>query len=191
MSGIRNKRVQHSPKGAPHLGGHNWRTHIDTFVLDHYKVKGCSSFLDIGCGVGGMVYNALDRDYDAYGIDGDFRLEREKPDSFILQDFTKGPATIDKEYFDLGWSCEFVEHVEQKYVDNFMQAFALCKNVVVTYAPVGKEGHHHVNCNTQQYWIDMFADYGLHYNAEQTKFIRANSNMKQNFLREYGLCFDR
>ncbi len=72
-----------------------------------------------------------------------------------------------------------------------MQAFALCKNVVVTYAPVGKEGHHHVNCNTQQYWIDMFADYGLHYNAEQTKFIRANSNMKQNFLREYGLCFDR
>ena len=47
------------------------------------------------------------------------------------------------------------------------------------------------NCNTQQYWIDMFADYGLHYNAEQTKFIRANSNMKQNFLREYGLCFDR
>ena len=77
MSGIRNKRVQHSPKGAPHLGGHNWRTHIDTFVLDHYKVKGCSSFLDIGCGVGGMVYNALDRDYDAYGIDGDFRLERE------------------------------------------------------------------------------------------------------------------
>jgi len=191
MSGIRNKRIQHSPEGAPHLGGHNWRTHTDTFVLDHYKVKGCRSFLDIGCGVGGMVYNALDRDYDAYGIDGDFRLEREKPDSFILQDFTKGPATIDRKSFDLGWSCEFVEHVEQQYVDNYMQAFALCKSVVMTYAPVGKLGHHHVNCNTEDYWIDMFADYGLHYNAEQTKFIRANSNMKQNFLRDYGLCFDR
>ena len=72
-----------------------------------------------------------------------------------------------------------------------MQAFALCKNVVMTYAPIGKAGHHHVNCNTEEYWIDMFADYGLKYNPEQTKFIKANSNMKQTFLREYGLCFDR
>ena len=121
MSGIRNKRIQHSPEGAPHLGGHNWRTHTDTFVLDHYKVKGAKSFLDIGCGVGGMVYKALDQGYDAYGIDGDFRLERDKPDNFILQDFTKGPAKCSKKSFDLVWSCEFVEHVEQKYVDNFMK----------------------------------------------------------------------
>ena len=57
--------------------------------------------INIGCGVGGMVYKALDQGYDAYGIDGDFRLERDKPDNFILQDFTKGPAKCSKKSFDL------------------------------------------------------------------------------------------
>jgi cyclopropane fatty-acyl-phospholipid synthase-like methyltransferase len=190
VSGIKNKKVQHSPQGAPHLGGHNWRTHIDTSVLDYFKKQGAKSFLDIGCGLGGMVIEAINRDYDAIGIDGDFRLERSNPEHFILQDFTKGPAEINRN-FDLGWSCEFVEHVEQKYLDNFMKAFALCNTVVMTYAPVGKEGHHHVNCNTQEYWIDMFKDYGFTYNDKLTQTIRSNSNMRKGFVRNYGLCFDK
>ena len=39
---------------------------------------------------------------------------------FISHDYTKGFIDI-QETFDLGWSCEFVEHVEEKYRENLIQ----------------------------------------------------------------------
>jgi 2-polyprenyl-3-methyl-5-hydroxy-6-metoxy-1,4-benzoquinol methylase len=40
----------------PHLGGHDNETHLDSGVLDYmikkYKIE---SYLDVGCGPGGMV----------------------------------------------------------------------------------------------------------------------------------------
>ena len=43
-------------KGLPdHLGGHMGITHVDKGILKYFKTKGCKTYLDIGCGPGGMT----------------------------------------------------------------------------------------------------------------------------------------
>ena len=51
-----------------------------------------------------------------------------------------------KEQVDMVWCCEFVEHVEKQYEDNWLSLMQKAKYVFVTYSEPGKPGHHHVNC---------------------------------------------
>ncbi len=169
-----------------HLGGHGNTTHLDLqtllYLKDKYDIK---TMVDIGCGPGGMVTAAETMGIVALGIDGDSIVEPQ-----VLHDFTKGMAEL-PESFDLGWSVEFLEHVDEQYMDNYMDVFQRCKYVVCTAAPPGKSGHHHVNCQTTKYWIRKFYDYGLHYDSEETDYIREHSSMTREFMRNYGMFYRR
>jgi hypothetical protein len=173
----------------PHLGGHALETHIDAgalrFLTEKYKLK---SFLDVGCGPGGMVDLAAEHGLWAFGIDGDFTLRWDFPGRFLTHDFTTGPAKIEG-IWDLGWSCEFLEHVEEKFMNNYMESFSRCKRIVVTYAPPGQGGHHHVNERDSSYWITHFAAKGFLFDANATKDLRNCSTMIQNYIRSTGLVF--
>ena len=182
-----------NPNSLPsHLGGHLNKTHNDrgtlTFLINEYKIK---SFLDIGCGPGGMVALATMRGLDAVGIDGDWEVEKEKDALILIHDFTTGPTTIGGS-FDLGWSVEFLEHVDEQYQDNYMQAFAKCKYVVCTAAGPGAPGHHHVNCQPEEYWHKVFDKYGFDYDDEVTQRIRnQESTMQKPFMQRTGMFFRR
>ena len=187
-----------------HLGGHKNKTHKDQanleYMVNKYNIK---TMLDIGCGPAGMVELARNMGIDAQGIDGDFEVERPNV-PVTVHDYTQGPSPLDIEV-DFVWSCEFVEHVCEEYVPNFMEDFARGKYVVMTFAPPGKSGHHHVNCNTQEYWIKVFDLYGFNFDEQETAFIRYNSSMftqkkdkktgdvfkKHTFVRDHGLFFKR
>ena len=159
------------------------------FLISEYNVK---SFLDIGCGPGGMVALAGMRGLEAVGIDGDWEVPKERDTDIIIHDFTNGPCLTTKADFDLGWSVEFLEHVDEKYQDNYMQAFARCKYVVATAAPPGHTGHHHVNCQTQEYWHGVFDKYGFDYDDAVTQRIRTEeSNMQKPFMQKTGMFFKR
>lgn len=82
------------------------------FLISEYRIK---SFLDIGCGPGGMVALASMRGLEAVGIDGDWQVPKEPDTNIIIHDFTNGPCYTVKPEFDLGWSVEFLEHVDEKY----------------------------------------------------------------------------
>jgi cyclopropane fatty-acyl-phospholipid synthase-like methyltransferase len=187
-----------------HLGGHKNKTHLDKsnleYMIKKYNVK---TMLDIGCGPAGMVSLARELGIDAQGIDGDWQVER--PDVPVtIHDYTTGPSAL-TDTVDLVWSCEFVEHVYEEYLPNFMKDFQKGKYVIMTFAPVGKKGHHHVNCNTEEYWIKTFNNYGFNFNKQETDFIRQNSSMgksKKNksigeitwwkdFVRQNGLFFEK
>jgi len=175
-----------------HLGGHLNKTHNDrgtlTFLMNEYNIK---SFLDVGCGPGGMVALAGMRGLDAMGIDGDWEVPKEKDTFILIHDFTTGPAPVERG-FDLGWSVEFLEHVEEKYQDSYMRAFAHCKYVVCTAAPPGYPGHHHVNCQPQEYWHKVFDKYGFDYDDEVTQRIRKQeSTMQKPFMQTTGMFFRR
>ena len=181
----------------PHLGGHQNKTHLDNGALDWLiKTVDAKSFLDIGCGPGGMVELAKSKGLLVKGIDGDHTLKRPNETDYTLHDFSKAPLIPDFEY-DLGWSVEFVEHVEEKYIPNYMPCFQSCNTVVITYAPPGWEGHHHVNLKDEDYWIQTFATNGLKHNAEMTHQLRQHSTMnlgkkgKKAFVRNRGLVFTK
>ena len=176
-----------------HLGGHQGKTHTDEGTLRWAISKlGITSMLDIGCGPGGMVELANQLGVNAYGVDGDHTLTRYDESKFIIHDFTKGPAPIESDY-DLAWSVEFVEHIYEAYIPNYVQAMQKCKFLIMTYAKVGHGGHHHVNENTQKYWIDVMAQNGFKYLEDSTLEMRRHSTMgskkKHRFLARTGLLF--
>jgi len=182
------------PQLEPHLGGHGNKTHLDngalTWLRERLNVK---TYLDIGCGPGGMVQLADEMGIESLGIDGDHTLDRYDTSKFLIHDFTTGPVKLTKK-FDLGWSVEFVEHVYEQYIPNYIPAFQACKVFVMTYAPPGWEGHHHVNLQEEAYWIDTMRQYGFTNSAELTKTLRSVSTMNQHkkkkaFVRNRGLVF--
>lgn len=160
-----------------------------SFLIKEYNIK---SFLDIGCGPGGMVALAQMRGLEAVGIDGDWEVPKEPDTNIIIHDFTTGPCFTSKNEFDLGWSVEFLEHVDEKYQDNYMQAFARCKYVVCTAAPPGYPGHHHVNCQPQEYWHEVFDKYQFDYDDAVTQRIRKQeSTMQKPFMQTTGMFYKR
>jgi SAM-dependent methyltransferase len=175
-----------------HLGGHNGLTHLDEGALNYFKSLGYKTFLDIGCGPGGMVQLAEQLGFDSFGIDGDYTLERYNINKFLIHDFTNGPAPIARK-FDIGWCVEFVEHVYEQYIPNYVQAMQNCKNLVMTHAVVGQTGYHHVNCQDPLYWIETMKKYGFTLDKEKTAKIREVSTMgkkkKHRFLEKTGMYF--
>ena len=177
------------PSHLRHLGGHMNITHIDdgalSWVMDRFGVQ---TYIDIGCGPGGMVEHAMSRGLRCLGVDGDPLVERNITDNFVLHDYAQN-AYVPSEMFDLAWSCEFVEHVDETYVPNYMRTFQAARHVCMTYAPPGTVGYHHVNCREESYWIDVFTQYGFEHDADLTQQLRAASTMVRDFVRHTGLYF--
>lgn len=176
-----------------HLGGHLNKTHVDDGVLKFFMNElGCSSMADIGCGPGGQVERAVGLGYKpAIGADGDFTLNRNGlMGTYVLVDFTKDKLKL-MNNIDLIWSCEFVEHVEEQYIPNFMPAFQSGLWVAMTYCPPQPDqpNPHHFNEQPEEYWIDVFKDYGLSYYPDITKEARSWSTMKKPFFQTRGLVF--
>lgn len=181
---------EHAEDGLGHLGGHLFKTHVDIGALEYLIEKfGIKSMIDIGCGPGGMLEIAKERGLTVTGIDGDPRVIT---DDMILWDYNKGPSPFSSEGcnpVDLAWSVEFLEHVEAKYLDNFMQDFNQATYAIVTHAPPGAPGHHHVNCRDASYWISVFNNYGFRYDPDVTAALKAVSTMTKGFLARNGLFF--
>lgn len=169
-----------------HLGGHCNITHIDENTLDYLISKfNIKTMYDVGCGPGAMVKLANSKGVKAIGIDGDFTLEYKDID-VILHDFTSGALSLS--ICDLCWSCEFLEHVAEEYMNNYFAIFKQCKVVCCTFS-TSRGGHHHVNVQNQKYWDSKFNEYGFNKDEESTSYIRKHSSMKRDFIRNTGTIY--
>tara|TARA_R110000787_G_scaffold190894_3_gene302338 strand:+ start:399 stop:938 length:540 start_codon:yes stop_codon:yes gene_type:complete len=171
-----------------HLGGHCNVTHIDINAIqllkDKYNIK---TMYDLGCGPGGMVIAAQHAGINCVGIDGDYTLKYPIGVNVILHDFTKGKPDVEPR--DACWSCEFLEHVEEKYLDNIFEVFKKCSVVFCT-ASMAPGGHHHVNLKDCDYWISQFTNRGFTYNKDMTAQLRSKSSMHRDFVRDTGMVFE-
>jgi hypothetical protein len=169
-----------------HLGGSFNRCHTDQGALQYMiEAHGVTSMVDVGCGTGGMVELAHERGLKAIGIDGDDSIQRRAPCQ--IHDFTTGGIGVQPT--DMAWSVEFVEHIEEKYIANYMATFQFCKYALITFAPPGTPGHHHVNCQDELYWIEKFQEYGFYLMEESTDEVRSASTMTRDFMRKNGMLF--
>ena len=142
-------------------------------VWDNITVRGdIKSVADIGCGKGYAARYFDQRGLYAIGVEGDKETIRNAVFRRIIKnDYTKSSAFGD-EQFDLIWSCEFVEHVEEQYIDNFLNDFRKGKYIAMTHAIPGQSGDHHVNCQLAQYWIDRMKDIEFWLNGMVTNKLR-------------------
>lgn len=185
----------------PHLGGYivggDEATYYPALWRWLVEEQGVLSMVDVGCGEGYACGYFASLECEATGIDGVDQTDTWRHDaSFIRHDYTKGKLGLSALDFevDLCWSCEFVEHVEARFVPNFLETFACAELVLMTHADVGQIGHHHVNCQPADYWIGAMAAIGYALNADLTnttrELARGNPSPWNHYLRS-GLAFQR
>lgn len=148
------------PRDAQHLGGYA----IDevgsgTFVPAIWdaliEITGCKTVTDVGCGLGYAGKHFQSKGCHVLGVDG---CDVPVPFELIRHDYTKGPLHLPER--DLCWSAEFVEHVEERFTENFLATFDCHRWLALTHALPGWCGHHHVNCRWPTYWIDRLVSRG-------------------------------
>lgn len=154
-----------------YLGGciiHNdigtWAPQVWDKLIEVFKPK---KIIDVGCGAGHSTKYFFEKKIEVLGIEGyvpaiESSVIKEKiyVHDYVMSEF------IPDQIYDIAWCCEFVEHVEEKYMENFMRTFDMCKVVAMTHALPGQPGYHHVNCQTHDYWIEKFKSRGFKYNEQ-------------------------
>ena len=153
-------------------------------LIEKYGIK---SALDVGCGAGWSTKFFHDKSIVTHGVEGLQDAIDASPVKHLLtcHDYETGPYVPQQKY-DLCWSCEFVEHVEEKFAVNFVRTFKNCKYVAMTFAGPDQPGHHHVNCKPQKYWIDLMASHGFEFLAEDTRALRDQSKKDELVWRSLG-----
>lgn len=160
-----------------HLGGCDggagtWVPDVWERLVADYKIE---SVIDVGCGMARNTKWFLDHGCEVLGVDGfaDYIERSLIPREMMLRhDYTIGPY-FPFRAFDLGWCSEFVEHVEERFIPNFLATFTRCRHLCLTYATPGQGGYHHVNENTLEYWVEQLDGAGFSHDASETARMRA------------------
>lgn len=183
-----------------HLGGYIPGGDSATWYPDLWRwlaeIEGVKSVVDIGCGDGQALDYFIDElGVDVLGIEGTFQSKL----GIQQWDFTKGPYNPPERDlfshlydFDLVWCCEFVEHVEEKYIANYLDAFKWGKILLMTHAFPGQGGYHHVNCQPPQYWQGVMAGVGFYWDEGLTMKSRELASVNRDPYNHYarsGLAF--
>ena len=180
----------------PHLGGYwnsknpwgdpgTWGPEIWNKMIKDYGIE---SVVDIGCGLGFSTAYFAKKGLYAVGIEGGKNaINNNVFEGYLIHnDYTNSSALKNEDdVFDLVWCCEFVEHVEEQYVENFLTDFKKGKYIAMTYAEPGQPGYHHVNCQPKEYWVKRIEDIGFKYDdeySEQLREIARQTNSSASFV---------
>ncbi|QRM35604.1 class I SAM-dependent methyltransferase [Microvirga sp. VF16] len=175
----------------PDLGGnlrhgdlHTFSPRLWRYLVERFAVR---SVLDVGCGEGHAVRFFQTLGVIAHGIDG-LRVNVERAVTPIaLHDITSGP------YFmpvDLTWSCEVAEHIVEDKVDHYLDILCNGRIVAMTHGLPGQGGHHHVNLQPREYWIEKMSQRGYKLSPDNDVFIEVSKREETfNYFRKSGLVF--
>lgn len=132
---------------------------------------------DIGCGPGLLVDALLRRRWYMHGIDGsrnalDAAAPGLEPSFIECKNLLDWPEI---ERLPVAICTEVAEHLEAQHAPNLVRFLAekAYRYVIFTAAPIGQGGHHHVNEQPREYWLDLFAEHGWIEDAESTRELQA------------------
>lgn len=176
-----------------HLGGYVLNGDSRTFypelwdkLIEDFEIK---SMIDLGCGEGHAAKYFYDKNVEVLAIDGSEKVKDSAVfEPILIHDYTKGIGIPPKDY-DFCWCCEFVEHVEEEYIQNFVATFKRCKYVAMTHALPKQGGYHHVNEQEAKYWIKIMMQAG--FELIDLAKIEEYRILSHDYFRQTGLVFKR
>jgi hypothetical protein len=145
--------------------------------------------LDVGCGEGHAVNYFFRKGVMAHGIDGLISNVQRAVVPVALHDILSSPYYMP---VDFVWSCEVAEHIDPDRVHNFIDTLANGRIVAMTHALPGQEGYHHVNCQPEEYWVNLMLMRGFNLERSQRYYREiASKEAVNNYFQNSGLVFVR
>ena len=136
------------------------------YLLERFAIK---SVLDLGSGRGYAANFFHTLGAQVIAVDG----FKENCESAIFPtvhiDLTK---SVVHTRVDLVHCQEVVEHIEEKFIDNLISSLTCGRLIVMTNALPGQGGHHHVNEQPTEYWIEKFHRYNCEVLIEDSNRVR-------------------
>jgi SAM-dependent methyltransferase len=123
------------------------------------KILPFQTFVDVGCGEGHYLH-WLEKNgfspFGLFGIEGSrTAIVRSPVNHLIVNRDLRFPIKPLEKKYDLCMSLEVAEHIEEQYAQTFVNTLCgLSDTVVMTAAPKGQGGEHHVNEQGKAYWIE-------------------------------------
>ena len=156
------------------------------YLIDRFAVR---SMLDVGCGEGHAVRFFHRNGVIAHGIEG-LRANVERAVHPIANhDLLAGPYVMP---VDFVWSCEVAEHILPEKVGNYVDNLANGKVIAMTHALPGQGGHHHVNCQPSEYWVELLRSRGYELDSGLPVYREmAGREGTPNYFAQSGLVFCR
>ena len=162
---------------------HTWCPRLWRYLCEIYAVR---SVLDVGCGEGHAVAFFHRLGVFAHGIEG-MRANVDRAVVPVAQhDLVSGPYVMP---VDLVWCCEVAEHIVPDKVDNRLDTLANGRIVAMTHALPDQGGHHHVNCQPPEYWIERMATRGFKLTADNQIFRELAKDATWTYFERSGLVF--
>jgi len=175
------------------LGGNIRHGDVSTFIpnfwrymIDRFAIR---SMLDVGCGEGHAVKFFYKNGVAAHGIDGLRSNVERAVFPIALHDLLERPYVMP---VDFVWSCEVAEHILPEKVGNYLDTLANGMVIAMTHALPDQGGHHHVNCQPDEYWIELLQARGYQLERSQPIYRQiAQREGTPNFFAQSGLVFCR
>jgi SAM-dependent methyltransferase len=177
----------------PDLGGnvrhgdiYTWCPVLWSHLIDRFAVK---SILDVGCGEGHAVAYFERQGVKAHGIEGLAKNIHRAVTPIALHDISMSAYVMP---VDLVWSCEVAEHIIPEKVDNYIDTLVNGKVIAMTHALPGQGGHHHVNCQPKEYWVELISKRGYFLSPHNNLFIEiSKKEYVPTYFSKSGLVFLR
>ncbi len=151
-----------------HLDSHRlWETYVAKEIIERYKI---TSMIDFGCGIGSILEGALDCGLTHIaGLEINYEVAKDyMPYRIVPYIFSKDitdPVNMGK--FDCSWSFEAAEHIKPEGTEGFIANLTNAERfIILTAAPPGQAGRHHINCRPKDFWIDNISEKGFEYLQE-------------------------
>lgn len=150
--------------GGNVIGGDRRTFHPElwSFLISRFGVE---SMLDVGSGEGHCVRYFADLGVRATGFDGLRQNVEQSVAPIVLHDLRSGPYLLP---VDLVHCCEVVEHVAERHLPSLLGTLANGRVIAMTHAIPGQGGHHHVNCQPAEYWIERVEALGYSFLPDVT-----------------------
>lgn len=150
-----------------------WRSesnHIGEILYQRYKPE---SVIDFGCAIGTHLEPFYIKGVSIKGIEGNkYAIENSVvPSRYLVQHDLREPF-VSSGYYDLALSIEVAEHIPEEFADVYVDTVCdAAERIVMTAAPPGQGGTHHVNEQTQEYWIQKFENRGFRFEQNETEEV--------------------
>ncbi len=157
------------------------------WLMVEYNIQ---SVLDVGCGYGHALSWFENFPIHCVGVDGYIDAINDKVcrTNIIQHDYTLGNLDYNHN-FDLCWCAEFLEHVEEKYLNFIFDSFLKCKYVCITHAHPDQIGYHHVNCQNDEYWIEKFKEHNFSFDKKISDKLRLSNRWNAGWGRNSLMFF--